>query len=729
LALGALDRAAGFGERIAARLERGQKLLFKPNLVNAHNIDPGTLGPGPGSTACTEWPFVAALMRWFHDRMGIDYHRMALGEASTTIPAAAHLFSSLNPEGRPVTPQAVIEGRAGGFYGGWGFYFVRRYLAEGLAPGRTDDPMRGYEESVAGLELPPGRAPDRLMVYDLNRLFDDPSKGRRVPVPDGINFRSITLHKAVVGGAPDDPADRADWPGCVLVNVPKLKVHVITLLTNAIKNLGIGLYPMQWSEAGGRRWDYASPHDEVPGIKSGIPHEVWVPEIDPRTDLPLTDASGRTVARKTGGIDATMIDVIKATQAQDVFMLHVVDAVETINLDHQGIGWGEKVPEGLILAGLDPVALDLLSARYLFGNVPMARAVEVDLDDGAGGRFPQAVPLAAVQDGRIVTRQGFDCPLARDLSLARAEARGLGRRTYHVIGRDLESGSPIVSIQGRPGLDVAGRFEDLTTSTLYYALFKMPWDLQRTSLSYLAAVDQLTGSSLERDFIEAMAGTGADVVRYEDFGRKGMVTSIMHLSGRLANTAAREPFGWHKARFVIMSRILKASSPAFNVHGADPLKEYCLGFACLSAWQMSLFNEERPDPFRPGLTWGRGRWPSFQLAWFVHVGRSLYGDGFPETIGAASMFSNALFYADMVQNQGRLTIEAGREPESQAAVVNRYIAGLRDGRPPNLDFTLYVPLLYDQIGGAPLPHVEATADPARVLTVRFNAGGEVWPEA
>ena len=120
--------------------------------------------------------------------------------------------------------------------------------------------MLGYEESVAGTYIPMGLTPDKLMVYDLNRISDDPTKGLECEVPDGVNYKSITLHKAIVGGNKGDPEDLKANPGCILVNVPKFKVHAITLFTNIIKNLGIGLYPMQWSGKGNCQWDYSIPH-------------------------------------------------------------------------------------------------------------------------------------------------------------------------------------------------------------------------------------------------------------------------------------------------------------------------------------------------------------------------------------------------------------------------------------------------------------------------------------
>jgi hypothetical protein len=76
-----------------------------------------------------------------------------------------------------------------------------------------------YTCSVNGTYIPPGLCPDKLMVYDLNRLGDDMSRGRAVPVPDGVNFTSIYLHKAIVGGEPADADDRRAHPGCILVNV------------------------------------------------------------------------------------------------------------------------------------------------------------------------------------------------------------------------------------------------------------------------------------------------------------------------------------------------------------------------------------------------------------------------------------------------------------------------------------------------------------------------------
>ena len=73
------------GKEIQSRIEKGQKLFFKPIwLTPLHK--PQTNGPDPGSTACTEWALMAALMRWFHDKLEISYHQMTFGEAATSYP-------------------------------------------------------------------------------------------------------------------------------------------------------------------------------------------------------------------------------------------------------------------------------------------------------------------------------------------------------------------------------------------------------------------------------------------------------------------------------------------------------------------------------------------------------------------------------------------------------------------------------------------------------------------
>ena len=260
--------------KVLAEIKAGKKLFFKPNLVNPQVLSlsgDGSQGLNSGVVACTDWAFIAALMRFFHDELGIRYYQMALGDAGTMMPAYSHLLKC--------TPEAIIEGcgfplpDGKVFHAGWCMRWIREYLAETTEPlDAKDDPMNGYKDSLGGSYVTPGAATEqgKLMVYDLNNAewFD---RGRRVDVPDGgDNYREgIVLHKAIVG----DPEDTKNYPGSVLVNAPILKVHGLTPLTNAIKNFGIGAPPMcagQDSSAKTTDWLYSYPPDSPPGLKGGV---------------------------------------------------------------------------------------------------------------------------------------------------------------------------------------------------------------------------------------------------------------------------------------------------------------------------------------------------------------------------------------------------------------------------------------------------------------------------
>lgn len=109
-ALSTLEEEAPFLSRIREGLDRGQKLLFKPKLVNAEGINPFTHGPFAGTSSNTEWPFAAAVMRWFHDRAGVSTYQMSLGESATCMSGIAGSYSHI--KGSPVTTEAVMEGRS-----------------------------------------------------------------------------------------------------------------------------------------------------------------------------------------------------------------------------------------------------------------------------------------------------------------------------------------------------------------------------------------------------------------------------------------------------------------------------------------------------------------------------------------------------------------------------------------------------------------------------------------
>ena len=718
-ALKPLQEEAGLDELIRAELAEGKKLLLKPNLVNAMCINPDDHGEGLGYTTCTTWPFVAAVMRWFHDRLAVSYHQMAIGEAASCMPACAGRFTRLR--GKPVTREAVIEGRAGEFYGGWGFYFVRKYLAETHDSGQADDPMKGYDDSVSGDYLPPGQAMDRLPVYDLNRIQDIPNSGRRVPVPNSANFEAITLHKAVVGGDPSEPADLRDYPGCVLLNLPKLKVHNIALFTNAIKNLGIGLYPMEAafdSDPKSARWMYSSPQLSEPGMKSRIPHVVWTADVDDLSGLPKS-------VRRTAGINGTMVDIIKAVANQNVLVMSVVDAIEMINIDHTMNTMALRVPEGYVFASLDVVALDLLCARYMFKMVPLSEGRRLVEEKRASSEFLQRVPLPTVEGSNIVTEEGVDSPLARHALFEYAERRGIGGQQYHVIGRDVWEGGRLASLQGHMGKVADGNFSELITSTLYFDHSKLLWDLQATVMAYAAANDALTGSNYRQEFLDAFDENGDGVIDYDETGKKGVVDSQVYASGYMVHLMGTDPYGALRGSFIGRANGLKWANPDLNGDGHDFVKEYMDSSVALVGLTLSQMEMEGADPFFPTMTWGKGKWPSLQAARFIATGSMIYGLGYPLTTTIASLYGLVFQYADKAFGGGKYTGPAELMVDPTSPALSDYLQTVAAGGDP-LPFVFYVPAGFGQLLGKPMPNVEETQDPNKVLTAAFNDGAEVW---
>jgi hypothetical protein len=718
-ALKPLQQETGFEGLIEAELAKGKKLLLKPNLVNAICIDPDDHGEGLGYTTCTAWPFIAALMRWLHDKLAVSYHQMAVGEAASCMPACSGRFTRLR--GKPVTREAVMEGRADEFYGGWGFYFVRKYLAETHDPSHMDDPMLGYGDSVSGNYLPPGRAMDRLPVYDLNRLQDIPNSGRRVPVPGSANFETITLHKAVVGGDPSEPDDLRDYPGCVLLNLPKLKVHNIAMFTNAIKNLGIGLYPMEAasdSDPESTRWMYSSPQLPVPGMKSRIPHQVWTADVDDLSGFPKS-------VRRTAGINGTMVDIITAVAGQDVLMMSVVDAIEMINIDHTMNTMALRVPEGYVFASLDVVALDVLCARYMFKMVPLAEAHRLVEEGKAPSEFLQRVPLPTVEGPNIVTREGIDSPLLRNALFTYAEQKGVGQQQYHVVGRDAWEGGHLASLQGHLGKVADGNFSELITSTLYFDHSKLLWDLQATVMAYTAANDALTGSNYRQEFLDEFDENGDGVIDYDEMGKKGGIDSQIYAAGHTVHLMGTDRYGVLRGSFVSRANSLKWASPDLNGNGHDFIKEFMDSSVALVGLTLSQMEMEGTDPFFPTMTWGKGKWPSLQAARFIATGSTIYGMGYPLTTTIASLYGLAFQYADKAFNGGKYTGPAEVTVDATSPALSDYLQSVAAGGEP-LPFLVYVPAGYGQLLGKPMPNIEETQDPNKVLTAAFNGGTEVW---
>lgn len=720
-AMEALDAAAPFSQEVTRALEAGKKLLFKPNLVMLPSLDFQTHGSRLYG-CCLPWEFLAPVMRWFHDRLGISYHQMTMGEAGTATSLAA--IEAAKVWGiNNVTTLAVMEGRLGKHYGGWGFYFARKYLAESHPPEHIDDPLQGYGESISGVCLPPGQVQDKLLVYDLNKISSDCSNGREVPVADGINYQTITLHKAIIGGDPQDPEDIRDWPGCYLINVAKLKIHVLELFTCAVKNLGIGLYPMEANdsqEPGEYHWKYAIPHLHIPMFKMGVPHSRWIVKTDIETGNPVREKDGGYSWTRSGGMQASMADAIQAVKGQDVPMLHIADAIEAVNINHSGPGC-QSIPEGFVFVSQDMVALDTCVSRYLFTMVPMAEANRILQEHNLTSDAIQKVPVPKIEGLNIVNGEGYDSAFSRYGALNHCESRGIGQQKYHVVGQDLWQGGSLASLNQHLGRVENGVFSELVTTTLYHTPNKPLHDLQATCLAYLAADDKLTGSNFRQKFQVIFDENEDGIIDYLETGRSEAM--LMGSYTFILNTQDIAPMEASKLRFLISTGQLKRIRQEWNTNGHDIGGQAILTQSLAMAFSMSQAKTEQPDPFFPGRIWGKGKWPSLQLAMHRQLASRMFGSNFPDIFDVMQApYGQAFSYADARWNAGKYTFSsAGTENHD---VINNYHQELAAGA-DLLPFDFYVPRGFGKRFDKPMPNVKETDDPQLLFTAMFD-GQEVW---
>ncbi|MFD3157911.1 DUF362 domain-containing protein [Haloimpatiens sp. FM7330] len=684
-------------------------------------IDENTHGEGLGAAICTEWPLIASLMRWFHDKLDISYSQMAIGEASTATFILSCMYSKTTEKN--ITTEAIIEGRSNDFYGGWGFYFVRKYLAEHHPVCHRDNPMNGYEDSVAGRYFPPGTAGNRLMVYDLNKVEDDITKGRTILVPGGKNFNHITLHKVIIGGDPNDKNDLIEYPGCILVNVPKLKMHAQDLITNAIKNLGIGLYPSQCAlekEENETSWKYAYPPTSNPSLKGKLPHSPWVLKMDENTHLPIRDDNGKYIASKTAGFSGTQSDVIRAVQNQNIFMIHIVDAINMINISHDPNGKSVRVPEGYVLSSLDCVALDLFCARYCFKTVPMLKALKLKQKNKWVTEFVHDVPVAKINGTNISTESGYDSPLFRYNLYRDAEERGVGQQKYYVVGWDSLTETPLASLRGHLGRIDNAKFLELITQTMYYNPTTFIHDLQKTAFSYAKACDSLTESTIFKKLMDNFDENNDGVIDYDEKGR-GIETAQFCILAYAVDLQITIPYGMLKKSFIEPVYLLKNGDKNWNPEGHDFVRELWIVKKIALAYEMSKSKSTNTDLFFPQMTYGKGMWPSWQTVTYILITSALYGSQSPKYVNLNSLYGFVFQYADKILNAGGYTGSID-ENISVPNSINKYFEAVFNGANP-LNFKFYVPMGYESLVGVKIPNVEETDDPQKILSVHFK---EIW---
>jgi len=450
----------------------------------------------------------------------------------------------------------------------------------------------------------------------------------------------------------------------------------------------------------------------------------WVLKMDAATNLPVKDGKGEYIATKTAGMPGTQADAIRAVQGQNVFLVHVVDALEMINHSHNPDGNAVRVPEGYVWSSLDCVALDLFCARYCFKTVPMRAALQLKEENGWPTEFVHQVPVARVDGANIVTGEGLDSPLFRYNLYRYAEKRGVGQQRYYVVGWDSLTETPLASLGGHLGRIDNGQFLELTTKTMYFNLSCLLWDLQKTLLSYAKAHDDLTGSTLFKEFMDTFDENNDGIIDYDEMGRKGFWMAVPYLAVHAIDLGLGEEYGPLKGNFYGNANRMKAVNKNWNPQGHDFAAEFLLEFIGEVAFALSQSEEPIADLFIPGMIFGQGRWPSWQTATYIFFTRCIYGSNSPNSLSPQTLYGLAFQYADKALNGGSYTGSKNAiacDPNS----LQKYLRAVSEGAGP-LNFTLYVPVGYGSLEKVKIPNVEETEDPNKIFTAHFKGGQEVW---
>ena len=216
---------------------------------------------------------------------------------------------------------------------------------------------------------------------------------REVAAATGARLRCPKTYTCVEKSVPDHMihptlkvSRLAVDPGAVLINVPKLKTHNLAVTTLSMKNL-MGVVNAPDRHFCGQAWE-------------ALPKEMKA------SDRTRTETSDRAVHEEwQRGLAARLADTAKVIRPR----LHIVEGV--VGRDGTGFRRGQNYPMGLVVAGVNAVAVDSV-ASYLMGFEPGAiiylqSAVEAGLGVTDLGKISiftadngQLVPLSSLEKWR-----------------------------------------------------------------------------------------------------------------------------------------------------------------------------------------------------------------------------------------------------------------------------------------------------------------------------------------
>jgi hypothetical protein len=338
----------------------------------------------------------------------------------------------------------------------------------------------------------------------------------------------------------------------------------------------------------------------------------------------------------------------------------------------------------------------------------------------------QKVSWPEIKGQNIVSGDGYDSPFSRYHALKHCQDRGIGQPQFYITGADLWQGGSLASLQQHLGRVQDGVFNELLTSNLYYTPNKPLWDFQATCFRYLELEDQLNGSNYKQQVLAAFDDNKDGIIDYLETG-KGDNQILAGYSMSLM-CQDLDPLVALELRFMITSTQLRRLKKEWNAAGLSIGDMSLPGQALSLAYAMSKSSQENPDPFYPGRTWGRGKWPSMRLVLQRQICARVYGASFPDRFDAImSPYGCAFRYADAACGESQYCRD--QVAAQNEDVIGKYHQAILRGA-ALLPFTIYVPPGLGFQGPTQVPNVIETDDPQLMFTAVFKTPGgpKTWQE-
>jgi hypothetical protein len=134
------------------------------------------------------------------------------------------------------------------------------------------------------------------------------------------------------------------------------------------------------------------------------------------------------------------------------------------------------------------------------------------------------------------------------------------------------------------------------------------------TIRYAQAHDDLTGSTLGKEFMDTFDENNDGIIDYDEMGRQGFWNVKPYLAVHGADLGLEREYGPLMGNFNANANRIKMLNKNWHPQGYDCAAEFLLEFIGEVAFALSQSPVLRAALFVPGMSFRQGRWPSWQTA-------------------------------------------------------------------------------------------------------------------